>query len=115
VTATPPFDDIFRGRVQAMGIAEVLIAPRSPWQSPYVERLIGSIRRDCLDHVVVLDERHLRRVLTSYLTYYHEVRCHMSLDGDAPKHREPRRAESGNVVAIPEVGGLHHRYVRRAA
>jgi len=98
-----------------MGIEEVLIAPRSPWQSPYVERLIGSIRRDCLDHVVVLNARHLRRVLTAYLTYYHEVRCHMSLDGDAPEPREPQGAEFGNVVAIPEVGGLHHRYVRRAA
>jgi putative transposase len=109
------FSDIFRGRVKSMGIEEVLIAPRSPWQSPYVERLIGSIRRDCLDHVVVLNGRHLRRVLTSYFTYYHEVRRHISLDGDAPEHREPQGAEFGNVVAIPEVGSLHHRHVRRAA
>ena len=98
-----------------MGIEKVLIAPRNPWPSPDVERLIGSIRRDCLDHVVVRNARHLRRVLTSYLTYYHEVRCHMSLDGDAPEPREPQGAEFGSVVAIPEVGGLHHRYVRRAA
>jgi len=109
------YGDVFRGRVKAMGINEVLIAPRSPWQSPFVERLIGSVRRDCLDHVVVLGERHLRRVLTSYFTYYHTARCHMSLDGDAPDHREVQPPEMGDVIAIPEVGGLHHRYLRRAA
>ena len=109
------YGDIFRARAKAMGIEEVLIAPRSPWQSPYIERLIGSIRRDCLDHVVVSGERHLRCVLKSYLAYYHEARCHMALDGDAPEHREPQPPEMGNVVELPEVGGLHHRYVRRAA
>jgi transposase InsO family protein len=107
--------DVFRGRVKAMGIEEVLIAPRSPWQSPFVERLIGSVRRDALDHVVVLGEGHLRRVLTSYFAYYHGARCHMSLDGDAPEHREPQPPELGRVIEIPEVGGLHYRYVRRAA
>jgi transposase InsO family protein len=109
------FGDVFRGRVKAMGIEEVLIAPRSPWQSPYIERLIGSIRRDCLDHVVVFNERHLRRVLNSYLAYYHEARCHLSLEGDAPEYREAQPPEMGKVVEFPEVGGLHHRYVRRAA
>jgi putative transposase len=109
------YGDVFRGRVKSMGINEVLIAPRSPWQSPFVERPIGSIRRDCLDHVVVLDERHLRRVLRSYLAYYHEARCHMSLDGDAPEHRDPQPPEMGKVIEIPEIGGLHHRYVRHAA
>ena len=109
------YGDIFRGRVKAMGIKEVLIALRSPWQSPFVERLIGSIRRDCLDHVVVLGERHLRRVLTSYFAYYHGARCHLSLDGDAREHREVQPATMGKVAALPEVGGPHHRYVRRAA
>ena len=109
------FGDVFRGRVKAMGIEEVLIAPRSPWQSPYVERLIGSIRRDCLDHVVVLGERHLQRVLTDYVAYYHRSRCHMSLEGDAPEHRESQPPEMGKVIEIPEVRALHHRYVRRAA
>ena len=109
------YGDIFRGRVKSMGITEVLIAPHSPWQSPFVERLIGSIRRDCLDHVVVLGERHLRRVLRSYIAYYHGARCHMALDGDAPEHREPQPPAMGKVIEFPEVGGLHHRYVRRAA
>ena len=109
------YGDIFRGRVKAMGIEEVLIAPRSPWQNPYVERLIGSIRRDVLNHVVVLGERHLHRVLKSYFVYYRGARCHMALDGDAPEHREPQLPEIGRVIEIPEVGGLHHRYVRRAA
>ncbi|NMC71959.1 MAG: transposase family protein [Myxococcales bacterium] len=109
------YGDIFRGRVKSMGIKEVLIAPRSPWQSPFVERLVGSVRRDCLDHVVVLGERHLRHVLTSYFAYYHEARCHMALDGDAPEHREVQPPEMGKVIEIPEVNGLHHRYVRRAA
>ncbi|MBI5477821.1 MAG: transposase [Deltaproteobacteria bacterium] len=98
-----------------MNINEVPITPRSPWQSPYVERLIGSVRRECLDHVVVLGARHLRRVLTSYLAYYHRARGHRALAGDAPAHREPLRPELGTVIEIPEVGGLHHRYERRAA
>jgi putative transposase len=109
------YGEVFRGRVKSMGIEEVLIAPRSPWQSPFAERLIGSIRRDCLDHVVVVGERHLRGMLMSYAAYYHGARCHMSLDGDAPEHRDPQPPPMGKVIAIPEVGGLHHRYVRRAA
>ena len=109
------YGTVFGSRLRGMGIPEVLIAPRSPWQSPYVERLIGSIRRDCLDHVVVLGERQLRRVLTSYLGYYHLARCHQGLGGDAPEHREPQPPEIGKVVELPEVGGLHHRYTRAAA
>ena len=98
-----------------MQIQEVLTAARSPWQSPFVERLIGSIRRECLDHVLVLNERHLRRILTRYVTYYHHARTHLSLDKDAPDVRPIQRPEVGTIVALPEVGGLHHRYVRRAA
>ncbi|HKB34867.1 MAG TPA: integrase core domain-containing protein [Gemmataceae bacterium] len=87
----------------------------SPWQNPYAERLIGSVRRECLDHVVVLSERHLRRILAAYLAYYHRTRTHLSLDKDAPDVRPIELPEKGRIVPIPEVGGLHHRYVRRAA
>ena len=96
-----------------MNIKEVLSAPRSPWQRAYVERVIGSIRTECLDHVIVLDEEDLRRVLTSYIRYYHRSRLHLSLDKESP---DPRPVQSiGKIVAISEVGGLHHRYERRAA
>jgi len=98
-----------------MGIGEVISSPSSPWQSPYAERLIGSIRRECLDHVIVLGERHLRRILTAYLTYYHESRTHLSLAKDAPTPRRVQGVTEGEVVAFREVGGLHHRYERRAA
>src|SRR5213592_749630 len=105
----------FRQRVKGMGIDEILTAPHSPWQNPFGERLIGSIRRECLDHVVVLGERHLRRTLTRYFAYYHRVRTHLSLDKDAPDRRPIEPPEFGTVIQIPEVGGLHHRYVRQAA
>jgi hypothetical protein len=106
----------FRHRVRAMGITEVITAPRSPWQNPYVERLVGSIRRECLDHVIILSERHLRRVLSSYFQYHHEARTHLSLDKDCPRPRPVQLLSAGhNIVAFPEVGGLHHRYERRAA
>ena len=98
-----------------MGITEVVTAPRSPWQKPYAERLIGSIRRECLDHIVVLNERHLRRVLTGYFQYHHDTRTHLSLGKDCPRHRPIRSLSTGNIVAFPEVGGLHHRYERRVA
>ena len=104
----------FQTRVANMGIEEVPTAPRSPWQSPYVERLIGSIRRECLNHFIVLNERHLRRILSSYFTYYHESRTHLSLDRNSPIPRDVEPPERGRVIAIPQVGGLHHRY-RRAA
>ena len=110
------YGDGFRGRVKSLGIEEVLIAPCSPWQNPYVERLIGSLRRECLDHVIVLDEQHLRRVLREYLDgYYHPARTHLSLGKDAPIPRLVQPPEMGAVVSFPVLGGLHHRYERRAA
>jgi putative transposase len=105
----------FQRRVERLGIRQVVIAPRAPWQNPFAERLIGSIRRDCLDHVIVLSERHLRRVLTGYFAYYHRTRTHLSLTKDAPDLRPVEPPELGKVVPIREVGGLHHRYIRRAA
>ena len=92
-----------------------MTAARSPWQNPYAERLIASLRRDCLDHVIVLDEAHLRGVLARYFAYYNGSRCHLSLDGDTPTSRIVQGPEHGRVVAFPEVGGLHHRYERMAA
>ena len=105
----------FRQRVRNMGIEEVKIAPRSPWQNPYVERLIGSIRRDVLDHVIVLNEQHLKRLLTDYLTYYHCFRTHLALEMDCPVTRPLQPPERGKIIAVPEVGGLHHHYERQAA
>ena len=104
----------FRERVKHMGIEEVVTAPRSPWQNPYAERVIGSIRRECLDHVIVLNEDHLRRILSSYFEYYHESRTHLSLERNSPVPRRVEHPSEGKVIAIPQVGGLHHRY-RRAA
>jgi transposase InsO family protein len=104
----------FRGRVKHLGIEEVVIAYRSPWQNPYVERLIGSIRRECLNHVIVFNEAHLMRILTEYFTYYHEARSHLSLNRNAPIPRNVEPPQRGKVIAIPHVGGLHHRYTRAA-
>lgn len=103
----------FRRRIQSLSIKEVVCAARSPWQNAYAERLIGSIRRECQDHMVVLSERHLRRVLKSYFSYYHRSRTHRALAKDAPELREIQNR--GEIVAIPQIGGLHHRYERRAA
>ena len=101
--------------LKGLGIEEVLIAPRSPWQNPYCERLIGTIRRDLLDHVIVFGERHLLRLLKSFFDgYYHDWRCHQSLDGNAPNRRAVEAPDRGAVVAVPLVGGLHHRYRRSA-
>ena len=105
----------FQNRARAMGIEEVLTAPRSPWQNPYVERIVGSIRRDCLDHVIIFDETHLRRVLSCYFRYYHRSRTHLSLNKDCPDPRSIQPPSAGKIVAFPEVGGLHHRYERRVA
>jgi putative transposase len=105
----------FRHRVKGMGIEEVLTAPQSPWQNPFVERLIGSIRRECLSHVLVLGERHLRRILTRYFSYYHQARTHLAQDKDAPDIRPIELPTTGKIVQLPEVGGLHHRYIRQAA
>jgi len=108
------YGDAFTRRVADMGIREVLIAPRAPWQNPFAERLIGSIRRECLDHVIVLNERHLRRLLRAYLAYYNTTRPHQALCNDSPLPREVHPPALGNVVAIPLVAGLHHRYHRAA-
>ena len=105
----------FRRRVKGMCIAEDLSTPRSPWQNPLAERVIGTLRRELLDHVIVLSEGHLRRRLRSYLRYYHGSRTHLALEKDAPQPRAVEPPELGRVVALPHVGGLHHRYVRRAA
>ena len=105
----------FSGRVKNLGIKEVVIAARSPWQTPYVERLIGSIRRDCLDHVIVLNERHLKRILSPYFRYYHRWRCHQSLEMDCPRAREVHPIDRGRVIEIAHLGGLHHHYERVAA
>jgi len=104
----------FRDRVEHMGIEQVRIAFRSPWQSPYVERLIGSIRRECLDHVIVFNEEHLRRILSEYITYYHEARAHLSLERNSPIPRPLCPPERGEVVAKAYLGGLHHCYSRAA-
>jgi putative transposase len=109
------FGDTFREQVKDMQIAEVLSAPRSPCQRAYVERLIGSIRRECLDHMIVFGEASLRRTLSSYFSYYHQTRSHLSLKKDSPEPRPIQRPERGPVVAVRQVGGLHHRYERRAA
>jgi transposase InsO family protein len=109
------FGHWFRQRIKNMGIDEVLIAPRSPWQNPYSERLNGSIRRECLDHIIVFSESHLRRVLKSYIIYYNKFRTHQSLAMDAPEGRTPQSEQEGKVVSFPHLGGLHHHYERRAA
>jgi putative transposase len=107
--------DAFQTQAANMAISEVLTAPRSPWQSPYVERLIGSIRRERLDHVIVVEEGSLRRQVACYLEYYHGFRSHLSLEEGSPDARAVEPPELGRVVAVPMVGGLHHRYERRAA
>jgi len=105
----------FRYRVKAIGIKDVVTAPRSPWQNPYVERIIGSIRRECLDHIIIFSERHLRPVLSSYFQYHHRTRTHLSLDKDCPEPRPVQPPSAGKIITFPEMGGLHHRYERRAA
>ncbi len=109
------FGDTFREQVQDMKIKEVLSAPRSPWQRAYVERVIGSIRRECLDHMIVLGETSLRRILSCYFSYYYQTRPHLALEKDSPEPRPIQHPGLGPVVAIRQVGGLHHRYERRAA
>jgi len=106
------YSDTFRRRVPGMGITEVVSSPASPWQNPYVERLIGSVRRDCLNHVIIFNAKHLRLTLTAYFQYDHRSRTHLGLNKDAPEHRPPMPACAGKIIAFPEVGGLHHRYER---
>jgi putative transposase len=108
------YGEEFRSRVWGMQIEEMVTAPHSPFQNPYAERIVGSIRRECLDHMIVLNEDHLRRILQSYFKYYCDSRPHLSLARNSPEPREIEPPSKGKIVAIPQVGGLHHRY-RRAA
>ena len=110
------FGHEFVEQVKAMGIEQVLGAPRSPWQRAYIERLIGSIRRECLDHmIIVFNEPSLKQHLLAYGTYYHRTRTHLALEKDCPEPRAVQTPEAGPIVSIPELGGLHHRYERLAA
>jgi putative transposase len=109
------YGEEFLDRIQAIGIKEIKTAPRSPWQNPFCERLIGSIRRDCLNHVIILGESHLRKILGRYFHYYHKYRTHLSIEKDAPEPRPIQAVNFGEIIEIPEVGGLNHHYERRAA
>jgi transposase InsO family protein len=109
------FGAAFDRRVQNLGLTQLRIAPRSPWQNGFAERWVGTARREITDHVIVLGEHHLRRILREYIAYYNADRPHTSLDGDAPMRREVQPASTGRVVAIPRLGGLHHRYAQVAA
>ena len=104
------YGSVFVRRLCAMGIRDRPIAPRSPWQNAYIERLIGTIRRECLDHIIVFGEAHLRRIVGAYVAYYNESRTHRSLDKDAPFHRAIQRF--GAITSQPVLGGLHHQYCR---
>ena len=104
------YGEVFIRRLRSMGIRDRPTSPRSPWQNGYAERLIGSIRRECLDHVIVFSERHLRHLLLSYMRYYNEMRTHLSMEKDAPVPRAVERA--GHIDCRPVLGGLHHQYVR---
>jgi len=108
------YGDFFRRRVRNMGIREIVTSRKSPWQNPYAERVIGSIRRECLDYVIVFGENHLRRVLKAYIEYYNSSRPHLSLERNAPVPRNIEPPSRGRVIAIPQVGGLHHLYKRVA-
>jgi transposase InsO family protein len=104
------YGPVFTRRVRAMGIRDRPTSPRSPWQNPYAERLIGTLRRDCLDHVLIFGARHFRRVLAAYFAYYNERRTHLSLSKDSPAGRAIQR--HGAIVTVPILSGLHHTYAR---
>ena len=108
------YGDEFRRVVRAIGIREILTAPQSPWQNPYAERDIESIRRECLDHLIILGERHLRSILSQYVNYYNVSRPHLSLERNAPVPGSIEPPASGAIMTVPQVGGLHHRYTRAA-
>jgi putative transposase len=108
------YGDAFARRVTALEIRQVITAPKAPWQNPFAERVIGSIRRECLDQFLVLSETHLRRLLRAYVAYYNAVRPHQALANTCPRPREVEPPALGRVVAIPQVDGLHHRYTRVA-
>ena len=105
----------FQQRVAGMGLVEVPIAPRSPWQNGYAERFVGSLRRECLDHMIALNERQVCRIVSSYARYYNRARTHLALAKDAPEPRSLQTRGMRRIIAFPEVGGLHHRYERVAA
>ena len=107
------YGDAVVRRIASLGIDDTPTSPGSPWQNPYVERFIGSLRRECLNHLIILSEQHLKRIVASYLDYYHNHRTHLSLDCNAP-HPRPVSCHDGQIISIPKVGGLHHEY-RRAA
>ena len=109
------YGERFSCQARTLDIREAVIAPRSPWQNAYAERVIGSIRRDCLDHMVVMGERHLMGILAEYVDYYNGTRTPLSLAKDAPAPRSVQPPSQGRVVEVPRVGGLHHEYLRRAA
>ena len=109
------YGERFSRQAKMLDIRQTVIAPRSPWQNAYAERVIGSIRRECLDHIVVIGERHLRGILSNYVDYYNETRTHLALAKDAPEPRSAQAPSQGRVVEVPRVGGLHHEYLRRAA
>ena len=109
------YGETFRRQVTALKIQDVPTAPHSPWQNAYAERVIGSLRRECLNHFIVLGEGHLRRILRTYVDYYNETRTHLSLDKDTPKGCPIQRPDQGRVIELKRVGGLHHEYLRRAA
>lgn len=109
------YGDKFINRLESMDIEQVLISARSPWQNPYVERAIGSIRRECLDHTIIFGDNHLRRVLKEYFRYYHQSRTHLGLEKDCPEPRPVESPDSGKNQAEQMVGGLHHHYYRQAA
>jgi putative transposase len=104
----------FDARVDHLGIEQIRIAPRSLWQNGYAERWVGTLRRELLDHVIVLGERHLLRLVRQHVAYYNSDRPHMSLGGDSPVTRDVEPPTAGKVIALPRVGGLHHRYSRAA-
>src|SRR6266478_2745049 len=104
------YGQAFQRRIRAMGIRDRPISPRSPWQNPYVERLIGTVRRECLDHVLIFGEQHLRRILALYSSYYNQTRTHLALRKDAPLRRAVQA--SGTIITTPILSGLHHRYAR---
>jgi transposase InsO family protein len=109
------FGDDFNDRVDGHGIQQILSAHRCPWQNGYVERVIGTIRRECLDHVTIFSARHLRKVLDECIAYYNESRTHLGIQKDCPEPRAVEDPEAGEITALPVLGGLHHRYTRLAA
>ena len=109
------YGERFSRQARMLDLREAVIASRSPWRNAYAERVIGSIRRECVDHVVVIGERHLLRILSTYVAYYNGTRTHLFLAKEALEPRSVQPPIQGRVVEVPRVGGLHHEYLRRAA